>query len=107
MFATNYNKDSIQKVIAPLHALEALMLTGEWYETKYNETGERQNLLRSFDLLEEEVDLVWHIQRNFSTDRSKINLANEYREVFEAGPKTPYTWKRPLICQRQTETQPC
>lgn len=85
LHSSNYFKDSIQKVIAPLHALETLMLVGDWQEKKYVETGDPGHLLKAFALLDEEEALVKYIQRNFSSDRSKINLANEYREVFESG----------------------
>lgn len=85
LFSTNYQKDSIQKVIAPFHALETLMLKGSWYEKEFEQDANLDGLLQAYELLDEEIALVGHIERNFSSDRSKINLANEYREVFESG----------------------
>lgn len=85
LFASNYSSDSIQKVIAPYHALETTLLLSNWHEDRFEEEGDYSNLKKAFDLLDEQTQLIDHIQRNFSTDRSKINLANEYRRVFESG----------------------
>lgn len=89
--SSNYSKDSIQQVIAPYHALETILLLSNWYEDRFEENGEYVNLEKAFDLLDQQIQLIYHIQRNFSTDRSKINLANEYRKVFESGMKL--CWK--------------
>ena len=83
--SSNYDKDSIQKVIAPFHSLETLMLESKWFEKEFERTSDPAYLLEAFELLDEQVALIHHIERNFSSDRSKINLANEYRDVFESG----------------------
>jgi len=85
LFSSNYDKDSVQQVIAPYHALETIMLQSSWYEDRFEEKKQYSSLEKAYELLDEQVELIYHIQRNFSTDRSKINLANEYRKVFESG----------------------
>jgi CHAT domain-containing protein len=85
LLSSNYDKDSLQKVIAPYHALETIMLQSSWYEDRFEENKQYSSLEKAYELLDEQVQLIYHIQRNFSTDRSKINLANEYRKVFESG----------------------
>lgn len=83
--SANYNPDSIQKAIAPIQALQSLMVLGEWYEDQYRDTSTFDFLIESYSLIDKEVELIKYIQKNFSSDRSKINLANEYRVVFEKG----------------------
>ena len=83
--SSNYDKDSLQQVIAPHHALETITLQSSWYEDRFEENKQYSSLEKAYELLDEQVQLIYHIQRNFSTDRSKINLANEYRKVFESG----------------------
>lgn len=85
LFSSNYSKDSIQQVIAPYHALETILLLSSWYEDRFEEKKDYTSLEKAYGLLDEQVQLIDHIQLNFSTDRSKINLANEYRKVFESG----------------------
>jgi CHAT domain-containing protein/tetratricopeptide (TPR) repeat protein len=85
LYSCNYSKDSIQQVIAPYHALETILLLSSWYEDRFEEKKDYSYLENAYELLDEQVQLIKHIQRNFSTDRSKINLANEYRKVFESG----------------------
>ena len=83
--SANYNPDSVQKSIAPIQALQSLMLLGDWYEEQYKESLTIDFLKESYTLIDKEVVLIKHIQKNFSSDRSMINLANEYRVVFEKG----------------------
>jgi len=100
LFSSNYDKDSLQKVIAPYHALETIMLQSSWYEDRFEEKKQYSSLEKAYDLLDEQIQLIYHIQRNFSTDRSKINLANEYRKVFESG--LDLCWK---LYENSGETQ--
>lgn len=83
--SANYKPDSIQKVVAPIQALSSLVLLGEWYENKYQETSDIEFLNKWYALIDRQIILIGYIQKNFSSDRSKINLANEYRDVFEKG----------------------
>ena len=83
--SANYEPDSIQKVVAPIQALASLVLLGEWYENKYQETSNIEFLNKWYALIDRQIILIEYIQKNFSSDRSKINLANEYRDVFEKG----------------------
>lgn len=83
--SANYKPEEIKKSIAPIQALKSLMVLGEWYEEQYRETSTFEYLIESYSLIDKEVELIKYIQKNFSSDRSKINLANEYRIVFEKG----------------------
>ena len=83
--SSNYQKGNVQQTIAPYHALETTLLLSRWYEDRFEAEKEIGHLKKAYNLLDEQVALIQHIQRNFSTDRSKINLANEYRKVFESG----------------------
>ena len=47
-----------------------------------------KTLENKFELIDEEIALIEYIQKNFSSDQSKINFANEYRKVFEKGLNT-------------------
>ena len=85
LLSASYEPDNIQKVIAPIQALQSLVLLGEWYEVQYRRTSDQKFLNEWYELLDQQVALIKYIQKNFSSDRSKINLANEYRMVFERG----------------------
>ncbi len=83
--SSNYDKNDISQVIAPLDVIHSLLLLGDWYERSYLQTGESDLLIRWYELLDQEIALIKHTQSKFSTDRSKISLANEFRRVFEKG----------------------
>lgn len=83
--ASNYSAKEINKVIAPLQSLQTLTLLGEWYEAQYESSGDLDFLKKWFDLLDKQVRLIKYTQRNFSSDRSKIDMANEYRGVIDDG----------------------
>lgn len=86
--AAGYSSKEFGKTIAPFQALDALILESEWYQEKYEITGEISFLEYSYKHIDDKVKLIKFIQKNFSSDRSRINLANEYREVFENGLNT-------------------
>ena len=86
--ATGYSSKEPDKTIAPFEALEALILEGEWYQEQYKISGRIEFLENQYKHIDEEISLIKLIQKNFSSDRSRINLANEYREVFENGLNT-------------------
>ncbi|RLD83986.1 MAG: hypothetical protein DRJ07_05685, partial [Bacteroidetes bacterium] len=86
--SAKYDKNSLEEVIAPYQALSALALMGDWYMDTYERTENTKALEDKFQLIDQEIALIKHIQKNFSTDQSKINLANEYRKVFEKGLNT-------------------
>ncbi len=86
--AAGYSSEELGKIIAPFQALDALILEGEWYQKEYEIRGELEFLEHRYKHIDEEITLIKFIQKNFSSDRSRINLANEYREVFENGLNT-------------------
>ena len=86
--SANYDKNNLDEVIAPYQALSALALMGDWYMDTYGKTKNIKSLEDKFQLIDQEIALIKYIQKNFSTDQSKINLANEYRKVFEKGLNT-------------------
>ncbi len=83
--AASYDKDNLEDVIAPYQTLNALALMGDWYIDDFKKTNNIDILERKFQLIDQEIALIKYIQKNFSTDESKINFANEYRKVFEKG----------------------
>lgn len=83
--SANYNKDSINQLIAPFHVLQSLNLNRDWFEANYIESQDLKYLEESYDIIDKEVAVIKYSQRNFSSDRSKIKMANEFRNVFESG----------------------
>lgn len=87
-FASNYNKENLLNLIAPFEALDALVLQGDWYQKEYKKTKNIDYLKQKFYLIDQELALIKFSQKNFSSIRSKISLANDYRKVFEKGLNT-------------------
>ena len=56
---------------------------GDWYDEEYIDTKNLDLIKKKYDLIDQELSLIKILQKTFSSDRSKINIANEYREVFE------------------------
>jgi len=81
--AADYDAEDLGKVIGPLQAIGALMLLGESYEEAYENDQNIEHLLTSYELVDQKTSLIRHSQSNFSSDRSRIDFANKYREVFE------------------------
>ncbi len=86
--AANYDKNDITELLAPYEALNALILMGDWYDEEYIDTKDLDLIKKKYDLIDQELNLIKILQKTVSSDRSKINIANEYREVFEKGLKT-------------------
>ena len=85
---SGYDKDNMSEVIAPFQALDALIITGDWYNDEYDKSKKIDFLQRKFKLIDEEVQLIRYSQKNFTSDRSRIRVANLYRNVFEKGLNT-------------------
>ncbi len=83
--SAKYDPDSMQRGIAPIQSLHSLLLLSNWYEQKYLEKADIEYLEEPFELINQEIALIGYIQKEFSSDRSRINLANEYRHVYENG----------------------
>lgn len=83
LIAANYRSEDLSSVIGPLQVINSLMLLGEWYLEKFEREGDIRNLLKSYELVDQKSALIKHTQNNFSSDRSRIDFANKYREVFE------------------------
>ncbi len=81
--AANYDKGDLGTVIGPLQALNSLMLLGDWYIETYEKDRKNQNLFEAYRLVDQKMALITHTQKNFSSDRSRIDFANKYREIFE------------------------
>ena len=86
--SANYNKNSLDEVIAPLQVLNVLTLIGDWYMDEYQRTKNIKDVEDRFKLIDQEIALIKYIQKNFSSNQSKINFSNEYRKVFEKGLNT-------------------
>ncbi|MCP4882198.1 MAG: CHAT domain-containing protein [Flavobacteriales bacterium] len=81
--AANYNQNDLNSVIGPFQVLDALMLVSEWYNEIYEKEKSIEYLIDRYELIDQKMSLIKHTQNNFSSDRSRINFANKYREVFE------------------------
>lgn len=81
--AVSYDPGDLGKVIGPFQAISALMLLSDWYHEAFERDNNSEFLKESFKLVDQKTTLIKHIQRNFSSDRSRIDFANKYREVFE------------------------
>jgi len=86
--SANYKVNRLDEVIGPLQALNVLTLMGDWYIDEYNRTKNIKDVEDRFKLIDQEIALINYIQKNFSSDQSKINFSNEYRKVFEKGLNT-------------------
>jgi len=83
-----YDKNNLNQVIAPFQSLDALVLMGDWFKEEYDKTNNIDFLKNKFLLIDQELALIKLSQKNFSSEQSKINFANEYRQVFEKGLNT-------------------
>lgn len=81
--ASNYRQDDLGSVIGPLQAISALMLVNNWYYEIYEKDHDINHLINSYEFVDQKIALIKHTQNNFSSDRSRIDFANKYREVFE------------------------
>ena len=88
---SGYDKDNISEVIAPFQALDALIITGDWYDEEYEKTQSIEFLQKTYNLIDEEIKLIKYTWKNFTSNKSRIKVANEYRIVFEKGLNT--CWK--------------
>ena len=61
--SANYEPDSIQKVVAPIQALSSLVLLGEWYENKYQETSNIEFLNKWYALIDRQIILIEYIRK--------------------------------------------
>ena len=75
--------NDLGKVIGPLQAIGALSLMSDWHFEAYENDRDISHLFDSYKLIDQKTALIRHIQNNFSTDRSRIDFANKYREIFE------------------------
>jgi CHAT domain-containing protein/tetratricopeptide (TPR) repeat protein len=89
--SSGYNKNNLSEVIAPLEVLDALILVSDWYDKKYDNSQKIEFLQNKYNLIDEQVKLIKYTQKNFLSDNSRIEIANEYRDVFEKGLNT--CWK--------------
>ena len=86
--AGNYNEKYLNKIIAPFQVLDALGLQSDWYEQEFNNNQNIDLLKVKFTLIDKQSNLIKYLQNNYSSEISKISLANNYREVFEKGLNT-------------------
>ena len=81
--ASNYRDDRPNEVIGPLQAIGALMLLTDYYLNEFERNGKVETLKNSYEQIDKKMELIKLTQSNFSSDRSRIDFANKYREVFE------------------------
>ncbi len=81
--AAGYDQTDLNKIVGPLQAIEALMLLEDWHIETYEKGKDLDHLLAAFELVDHKIELIRHTQNNFSSDRSRVDFANKYREAFE------------------------
>lgn len=81
--AADYDVNDPGKVIGPLQAIGAHELWGDWYFEVFEKDRDIKHLLDSYLLIDKKTALINYTQSNFSSDRSRIDFANKYREIFE------------------------
>ncbi len=86
-----YNKGKLEQVIDLAGALESLTLMSEFYELNYLETNDIVFFKKKYKLIDQELNLIKFMQKQLSSDRSRIHVANSYREVYENGLNTCWT----------------
>ncbi len=84
----NYDEKKLNKIISPFQILNALGLQSDWYNQEYNNNQNIDLLKTKFTLIDKQSNLIKYLQDNYSSEISKISLANDYREVFEKGLNT-------------------
>ena len=82
--AANYMKEDLGNVFGPFQVINALMLVSDWYNDSYQKDHDIKYLLDSYELVDQKTALIKHTQKNFSSDRSRIDFASRYRQVFES-----------------------
>lgn len=82
--AANYIRDDLGSVIGPLQAIDALSLVSDWNNERFEKDHDIKHLIDSYELVDQKTSLIKHTQNNFSSDHSRIDFANKYREVFES-----------------------
>ena len=82
--ACDYHKDDLNRLIGPYQAISALMLVSQWNQMTFEKDGDIKHLHDNYELVDQKNSLVKFMQNNFSSDRSRIDFANKYREVYEA-----------------------
>lgn len=80
-----YFDNNLLPVIDPVAALESLMLMSEFYEISYVQTNDIIFLREKYKLIDQELNLIKFLQKKFSSDKSRIHIANSYRHVYENG----------------------
>lgn len=83
--SANYDKTNVYSVISPFDVIDAMVLEGEWYQREYDRDHKTDHLIKKFNLIDTQIEMIKYSQRNFSSDHSKISFANDYRSVFEEG----------------------
>jgi tetratricopeptide (TPR) repeat protein len=81
--AANYKADRPNELIGPLQAIGAMMLLTDYYSDEFKRNGNIETLKNSYKQVDKKIELIKLAQSNFSSDRSRIDFANKYREVFE------------------------
>ncbi len=83
-----YIDDNLVHLIDPFGALESLMLMNKFYEISYAQTNNIDFLKKKYELIDQELNLIKFMQKHVSSDRSRIQIANNYRQVYENGLNT-------------------
>ncbi len=88
LMSCRYNDGNLEQIIDPTGALASIILMSEYYETRYINTNDIVFLKKKYELIDQELNLIKFMQKQSSSDRSRIHIANSYRQVYETGLNT-------------------
>lgn len=83
MDAANYQQNDLGQVIGPLQAINSIVLLSKSYIETFGETRKLSDLIEAYQLVDQKIALIEKMLNSFSSDRSRIDFANRYRDIYE------------------------
>lgn len=81
--AANYNQNDLSQVVGPLQAINAIVLLSESYIESFEASRKLSDLDEAYQLIDQKMALIERMLNSFSSDRSRIDFANQYRGIYE------------------------
>lgn len=83
MDAANYDQSDLAQIIGPWQAINSIILLSESYIESFEETRKLSDLVEAYQLVDQKMALIERMLNSFSSDRSRIEFASNYREIYE------------------------